>query len=346
MKRSVRIQMVLMDNLIWVIVVAFFLINAFVTPRFATPTNIINILYHSSIMSMLVLGQGLVLINGRLDLSLESTLAFAVGGAILLTTRTFPALNDPYIQIALTLLIGVLIGLFNGFCIAKLKINPFLQTLASMIVLRGLMLYLVPMSIFPLNRVYTYLGAGRMWGNIPVSVPLVILTFVAFHLLLQRTPFGRQFIATGGNPRASYISGVNVDRITIYAYVLAGLLAALAGLLAAGRQGSVTNTMGEGMVLLAFAGALLGGASLQGGAGTPLGMLGGALLLAMFSNALNLLGVGVHLVYASKGALIFVALLIDQARIRWRNRLLHREQMERLSAAGVQDAGAVEAVRT
>ncbi|HEY8417482.1 MAG TPA: ABC transporter permease, partial [Limnochordales bacterium] len=258
MKRSVRIQMVLMDNLIWVIVVAFFLINAFVTPRFATPTNIINILYHSSIMSMLVLGQGLVLINGRLDLSLESTLAFAVGGAILLTTRAFPVLNDPYIQIALTLLIGVLIGLFNGFCIAKLKINPFLQTLASMIVLRGLMLYLVPMSIFPLHRVYTYLGAGRTWGNIPVSVPLVILTYLAFHLLLQRTPFGRQFIATGGNPRASYISGVNVDRITIYAYVLAGLLAAVAGLLAAGRQGSVTNTMGEGMVLLAFAGALLG----------------------------------------------------------------------------------------
>src|SRR5690606_24558947 len=302
MKRSVRIQMVLMDNLIWVIVVAFFLVNAFVTPRFATPTNIINILYHSSIMSMLVLGQGLVLINGRLDLSLESTLAFSVGGAILLGMKVFPALSNPYIAIVLTLLIGALVGLFNGFCIAKLKINPFLQTLASMIVLRGLMLYFVPMSIFPLDRVYTYIGAGRMWGNIPVSVPLVILIFVGFHILLQRTPFGRQFIATGGNPRASYISGVNVDRITISAFVLAGILAAVAGLLAAGRQGSVTNTMGEGMVLLAFAGALLGGASLQGGAGTPLGMLGGALLLAMFSNALNLLGVGVHLVYASKGA--------------------------------------------
>src|SRR5690606_24067075 len=149
-----------------------------------------------------------------------------------------------------------------------------------------------------------------------------------------------QFIATGGNPRASYISGVNVDRITISAFVLAGILAAVAGLLAAGRQGSVTNTMGEGMVLLAFAGALLGGASLQGGAGTPMGMLGGALLLGMFSNALNLLGVGVHLVYASKGALIFVALLIDQARIRWRNHLLHVEQMERLGEAGDVTPGA------
>src|SRR5690606_34811449 len=153
-----------------------------------------------------------------------------------------------------------------------------------------------------------------------------------------------QFIATGGNPRASYISGVNVDRITISAFVLAGILAAVAGLLAAGRQGSVTNTMGEGMVLLAFAGALLGGASLQGGAGTPRRMLGGAVLLALFSNALSLLAVGVHLVYASKGAFICVALLIDQARIRWRNRLLHREQLERLSAAGVQETGAVEAV--
>lgn len=344
MKRSFKIQMFLMDNLIWVIVVAFFLVNAFVTPRFASYTNIINILYHSTIMSMLVLGQGLVLINGKLDLSLESTLAFSVGGAILLGLKVFPALNDPYVAIFLTLLIGALIGLFNGVCIAKLKINPFLQTLASMIVLRGLMLYFVPMSIFPLDRVYTYIGSGRTWGNIPVSVPLTLVIFIAFHFLLQRTPFGRQFIATGGNPRASFISGVNVDRITIYAFVLAGILAAVAGLLAAGRQGSVSNMMGEGMVLLAFAGALLGGASLQGGAGTPIGMLGGALLLGMFSNALNLLGVGVHLVYASKGALIFVALLIDQARIRWRNRLLHKEQLERLSAGGGHEAGGLEAM--
>lgn len=334
MKRSTAFQLFLIDNLIWVLVAAFFLVNALVTPRFASYRNVVNILYHSAIMSLLVLGQGLVLINGKLDLSIESTLGFAPGIAMLLSMRIAPQIVGPGTAIIITLLVGAALGGFNGVCIARLKINPLLQTLASMIMIRGILLYIFPFSLFPLDPVFRFAGAGRLPGNIPVAIPLVLVIFLFLNLVLQHTPFGRRFVATGGNPRASYVSGVNVDRMTLYAYVIAGVLAAVGGLLAAGRQGSISNAMGEGMVLLSFAGALMGGASLQGGKGTPLGMLGGALLLGMFSNSLNLLGVGPSLIYASKGALIFLALLLDRSRSRWRARLLHREQLESLAISG------------
>lgn len=330
MKRRTRIQMALIDNLIWVLVALFFAINAMVTPRFASYNNVVNILYHSSIMSMLVLGQGLVLINGKLDLSIESTLGFAPGIAMLLSMRVLPGVVGPGTAIVLTLAIGALLGAFNGVCIARLKINPLLQTLASMIMIRGILLFIFPFSLFPLDPIFRYAGAGRLPGNIPISIPLILIIFVVLNGVLQHTPFGRHFVSSGGNPRAGYVSGINVDRMTIYAYVIAGTLAAVGGLLAAGRQGSISNAMGEGMVLLSFAGALMGGASLQGGKGTPLGMLGGALLLGMFSNSLNLLGVGPSLIYASKGALIFLALLLDRGRIKWRAQLLHKEQLRSL----------------
>jgi simple sugar transport system permease protein/ribose transport system permease protein len=330
MPKKLQVELFLLENLIWVILAGFFLLNAMFTPMFASYGNLVNILYHSAIMSMLVLGEGLILVIGHLDLSIESTLVFAPGVAMLLATRWLPFTLDPVTAIILTLAIGAMIGFFNGFCIAKIEVNPFLQTLSMMIILRGLALFLIPLSIFPLDKVYTFAGQARTIGNIPVAVPIVFAIFLIFHFVMQYTSFGRHFMATGGNAKASYISGINTNRMIIYAFVIAGLLAAVAGLLAAGRQNSVSNTMGEGMVLLAFAGAILGGASLEGGKGTPLGMLGGALLLGMFSNSLNLLGVGVTLVYATQGALIFVAIVLDRGRIKVRNYLLHQEQVRRL----------------
>lgn len=330
MPKKLQIELFLLDNLIWVILAGFFLLNAMITPMFATYGNLVNIFYHSAIMSMLVLGEGLILVIGHLDLSLESTLVFAPGVAMLLATRWLPFHLDPVTAIILTLVLGALIGFFNGLCIAKIEVNPFLQTLSMMIILRGLALFLIPLSIFPLSKVYTYAGQARMIGNIPVAIPIVLIIFLVFHFIMQYTSFGRHFVATGGNVKASYISGINTSRMVIYAFVIAGLLAAVAGLLAAGRQNSVSNTMGEGMVMLAFAGAILGGASLEGGKGTPLGMLGGALLLGMISNSLNLLGVGVTLVYATQGALIFVAIVLDRVRIKVRNYLLHQEQVRKL----------------
>ncbi len=332
MSKSLRIKLLLLDNLIWVIVVAYFLINAIVTPNFLTYNNIINILYHSAILSMLVLAEGLVLINGHLDLSIDAILAFAPGIAMLLATKWIPGGLSPVTCIILTLLVGALVGYFNGFMIARIRVNPFLQTLSLQIVLRGLVLFLVPLSIFPLHEIFTFAGAGRIFGNFPVAIIIVLAIYLIFHFILQYTTFGRNYMATGGNQRASFVAGIDTKKMIISAFVIAGLLAGVAGLLAAGRQGSVSNTMGQGMVMLAFAGAILGGCSLDGGKGTPLGMLGGAILLGMFSNSLNLLGVNVTLVYATQGALIFVAILLDRYRENTRVRLLRDEQIRKLKS--------------
>ncbi|MBW1711738.1 MAG: ABC transporter permease, partial [Deltaproteobacteria bacterium] len=300
-------------------------------PNFLLYDNIINIFYHSAILSMLVLGQGLILLTGNLDLSIESTLAFAPAVAMLTATKWLPGL-DPYTTIILTLAVGALIGLFNGFVVSKVGIHSFIHSLSMLIILRGLTLFMVPFAIYKLDPVYTFFGSERLAGNIPIAALLMVAIFLVMNFVLKNTPFGRFILATGGNPRASFISGINTSRMIVYAFVLSGLLAAVAGLLAAGRQDAINNTMGKDMVLLSFAGAILGGASLSGGRGTPLGMLGGALLLGMIDNSLTLIGVNVFILYACYGLLIFLAVILDRFKSKWREHLFHKESLKKLHA--------------
>ena len=334
MSKKIKIELFLLDNIIWVIVVVFFLLNALFTPYFASYANIVNIFYHSAIMSMLVLGLGLTMMVGKLDLSLESTLVFAPGLAAIILTKWIGGSVNPIILIILTLLIGGLIGYINGIFIAIIQVDPFLQTLSMMIILRGLALFLLPFSIFPLTklvgRAFTFPGGGRILWDIPVAIPIVMIFFIIFHFILHFTPYGRRVMSTGGNARASFVSGIDIKKIVSSVFIFAGMLAAVAGILAAGKQDSISNLMGQGMILLTFAGAILGGVSTKGGQGTALGMFGGALLLGMFSNSLNLLGVSVNLVYASQGMLILLALIIDRIRIKIRSNLLQHEKIKEL----------------
>lgn len=327
MKRTTKIQLALLDNLVWVLLFAFFLVNSIFTPAFFSGRNLLNILFQSSMMGMLVLAQGMVMMVGELDLSLDAILAFAPGVTVLLTTMTD---IPPVLCIILTLVLGAAVGLFNGFFVAKTKANSFLFTLSSQIVMRGLVLFWVPFSIAGLNAVYTFLGRGRI-GNIPVAAIGFIAIFLIFELIFRRTIFGRKFTLTGGNRQAAYISGIHTDRVVISAFVIAGVLASVAGLIAAGRQNAVSNAMGTNMVTMAIAGAILGGCSFNGGVGKPIGMLGGALLLGMIDNALTLLGVNVNLVSATKGALIFVAILLDRWRYRANASIMHKENIKKLA---------------
>ena len=329
MRLRTKIQLTLLDNLVWVLLALFFLFNAIFTPNFFSGKNQLNILYQSATLGLLVLGQGIVMMVGELDLSVEATLAFAPGVTILLANQL--GLN-PVVCILLTLLLGVIIGGFNGACVSKLQTNSFLLTMSTQIVMRGLVLFLVPFSLSGLAPVYSYLGRGRI-GTLQVAIPALLAVYLIFEFIFRKTIFGRRFTLTGGNRQASYISGINTDRVMITAFALAGLLAALAGLITAGRQNAVSNSMGDGMVMMAFAGAILGGCSFNGGMGKPIGMLGGTLLLGMIDNALTLNGVDVNLVSATKGALIFVAILLDRARFKLSARIMHQENMRKLLLA-------------
>lgn len=329
MKPITKFQLFLLDNLVWLLLVLFFLYNTVATPSFFTAKNLINILFQSSLLGMLVLAQGTVMMVGELDLSIDATLAFAPGLTVLLAT-SLTGLN-PFLCIIITLAIGALVGLFNGVCVAKLKTNSFLLTLSSQIVMRGLVLFLIPFSLSDLNPVYTYLGRGKIGGVYPVAAVSLIIIFLIFELIFSKTVFGRKFLLTGGNRKASYISGINTDRVIIRAFLIAGLLAAVAGLIAAGRQNAVSNSMGSNMATMAIAGAILGGCSFNGGMGKPIGMLGGALLLGMIDNSLTLKGVNVNLVSMTKGILIFVAILLDRAKFKLNARIMYKENLRKLT---------------
>lgn len=337
MSNDLKIKLTLLDNIIWIMLLFFFAVCAAFVPAFASWNNIVNILYHTTIMSMLVLAQGFVLMSGKFDLSIDAILAFAPGLVILAGTKWLPGsvVANPYVAIALTLAVGALLGLFNGVCVSRLGMNAFMQTLSVSIILRGLTLFLIPLAIFPLDPVFSFIGKARFpaIGNMPAAIFVTFGVYLFFHIILKHTVFGRNYLATGGSERASYVAGIDTPRMIIVGFVIAGVLSAVAGLLTAGRQDSVSNTMGSGMTMLAFAGALLGGTSMSGGKGSSFGMLGGAILLGMFSNALNLLGVQVTLVHAAQGTLIFLAILIDRFRIQLRGALLRKEQLKKLHHA-------------
>lgn len=330
MRQSTKVQLALLNNLVWVMVAVFFLFNAVFTPSFLSSRNLLNILFQSATLGLMVLGQGIVMMVGELDLSMEATLAFAPGVSILLGNKL--GLPAP-VCLLCTLLIGTAIGCFNGTCLVKLQTNSFLLTMSTQIVMRGLVLFLVPFSLAKLDPFYTYLGRGRI-GPLQVAILALIVVYAAFEFLFRKTTAGRRFLLTGGNRSAAFISGINTDRVVIYAFMLAGFLASVAGLITAGRQNSVSNNMGTGLVMMAFAGAILGGCSFNGGMGKPIGMLGGTLLLGMLDNALTLNGVDVNLVSATKGALIFVAILLDHLRHRLTAWIMHRENLRRLMRSG------------
>jgi simple sugar transport system permease protein/ribose transport system permease protein len=331
MRNIAKVQLTLLDNLVWLLLLVFFLFNSVFTTNFFSLQNMINILYQTTVISLLVLAQGIVMMVGELDLSIDSTLAFAPGVAVL-AAASFSWLN-PVFTILLTFIVGAAVGLVNGLFVAKMKANSFLLTLSTEIAMRGLVLFWVPFSIAGLHSVYAFLGKGKI-GLIPVAVIAVLVIYAVFEFIFRKTIFGRKFLLTGGNRRASFISGINTDKVMIWAFVLAGILAAVAGLITAGRQGAVSNVMGKDLVMMAFAGAILGGCSFNGGMGKPIGMLGGALLLGMIDNSLNLMGVNVNLVSATKGALIFVAILLDRIKFQLNARILHRENIFKLEKAG------------
>ena len=192
---------------------------------------------------------------------------------------------------------------------------------------------MIPLSIFDLPDQFLFLGGERVFFNIPLAVILLLVFFVLMHIFLNRTTYGRYVVSIGGNKRASFISGINVTKVIIIVYMLSGALAAFAGVLSVGRQSSITNTMGEGLVFMAFAGAVMGGVSLEGGEGTVVGMLGGLLVLGVIDNSLTMLGVDAFMIYAVKGMLIFFAIVLDTFKGRLKERIIIKEAYKELKKA-------------
>ena len=290
------------------IVVIITLIN----PSFMTTTNILNVLRQVSISALIAFGMTFVILTGGIDLSVGSTLALT--GAVAATMLANGM--DPILTILIALLLGAILGAINGVIIAKGKVAPFIATLATMTIYRGLTLVYTegrPVSGLGDSTTFQMLGKGYFFG-IPVPVVTTAIAFAVLYFILHKTTFGRRVYAVGGNEGASRLSGINVDRVKIMVYSLTGMLAALSALILTSRLNSAQPTAGTSYELDAIAAVVLGGTSLTGGRGWIFGTLVGALIIGVLNNGLNLIGVSSFFQQVVKGAVILIAVLIDRKK--------------------------------
>ncbi len=281
-------------------------------PGFLSVSNLMNVLRQVSINALIAFGMTFVILTGGIDLSVGATLALT--GAV--TAGMMASGIDPIFAMLLGLLLGAVLGAINGFIIAKGKVAPFIATLATMTIYRGLTLVYTdgrPISGLGDSLTFQMLGKGYFLG-IPVPVVTMIISFGVLYFILKKTTFGRRVYAVGGNEEASILSGINADRIKIYVYSLLGLLAALASLILTSRLNSAQPTAGEMFELDAIAAVVLGGTSLTGGRGWIVGTLIGALIIGVLNNGLNLIGVPSFFQQVVKGAVILLAVLLDRKK--------------------------------
>ena len=297
-----------------IIVIA--VIGQLVNPIFLQYDNVINILQTMSEIALLVLAQTIVLITGKMDLSLESTFGIAPGVAAWLTVAAGAGhglgLLPGAWAIPVTLGVGVLIGVFNALLIVRFGLHGFIVTLGMLIVLRGLLTGISGgQTFFNLPASMMYLGSTS-WLGLPASVWLCFALFAAGIVVLGHTGFGRALYAIGGNVDAARAAGIRTGRVLWIALIAASVLAALGGLLLSGRLASVAAAQGDGAIFTVFAAAVIGGVSLSGGKGTMFGAFTGILLLYMIQNVLTLAGVPAQWIGALNGAIILIALVLSR----------------------------------
>ncbi|WP_046158459.1 ABC transporter permease [Chromobacterium vaccinii] len=281
------------------------------SPDFLTVNNLLNVMRQVSINALIAFGMTLVILLGGIDLSVGSILALSS----VLTATLLQAGVDPMLATLLGILAGAAMGLFNGLVISKGKVAPFIATLATMTILRGLALVFSngsPITGFD-SELFSMLGGGYVAGLVPVPVVWMLLLFAGFWFLLKKTVFGRHLYATGGNEEAARLSGVKVDRVKLWVYTASGAMSAMAGVVLTSRLNSAQPTAGTGYELDAIAAVVLGGTSLSGGRGWIFGTLIGALLIGVLNNGLNLLGVSSFYQQVIKGAVILLAVLLDRS---------------------------------
>ena len=284
------------------------LIISLITPQFLTISNLTIIVTQVSINALLAFGVTFVIITGGIDLSLGSIVAVSgVTSAMLAHPDSYPVL----IPIIMGLLAGLLMGAFNGFIITKSKIAPFIVTLGTMTIGRGLALILSDgRPVSNLSDSFNYLGSGTVLG-IPVLILIFILVFALCSIILSKTILGRYIYAIGGNEQAARASGINIDRVKLSVYSISGLLAGLAGILLASRITTGQPNAGAGFELDAIAAVVIGGTSTAGGRGTMAGTLIGVLLIGVINNGLDLLNVTSYYQQVVMGIIIIGAVVLD-----------------------------------
>jgi ribose/xylose/arabinose/galactoside ABC-type transport system permease subunit len=290
--------------------VALIVLAAAVSPSFRSPGNIKNVLILAAPLGVVTLGQAFVILVGGLDLSVASVMATA---AIVATSFGEANSAAPWI-FAVSVALGLVVGVVNGLLVTMRRVSPFLATFATNIVLQGMRFAWTKGA--PLGGVpplFRFVGTGTVFG-IPFNAILAMILGAALAFVLSRTPFGRSVYIVGGNPKAARLIGLNTTAITIACYAISGVLAATAGLALVGYVGSVDNWVGRGYELDSIVACVIGGLALTGGRGSLIGALLGALILNVVFDIVLLLGMPVQIQLLLKGFVIVVAAAYGASR--------------------------------
>ena len=295
-----------------IVVILLAIIFSFINPKFATTTNLLNILTQASYYIILAVGMTFVIAAAGIDLSVGSLLA-------LITVVNFELIKgglNPAVGVILMFLMGGVFGAFTGYLISYINIPPFIATLGVMVSLRGLALvHSAGKMHYGLPESLTWFGQGEIFGiPVPVLISLIFALFGAW--LFNRTKFGLHVRSIGGNREAARLAGINVKIIEILVYCFMGLCVALGGLIMIARIDSTQATIGTSMEIHVIAAVIIGGTSLFGGKGTIFGTLLGAILLSMMTNALVIAGVDYFWQLFIMGIIVLTAVTINNFRDR------------------------------
>jgi ribose transport system permease protein len=285
---------------------------AFASPYFLTTTNLSSVVRQTAVINTMALGMTMVIIAGGIDLSVGAILAFSG----LLGTMAMQA-GAPISQgVAVGLAVGLFWGSVNGLLTVRLRIKPFIVTLGTLGIVRGLALIIS--NGLPVHRIppeFSFLGEGNLLG-VPFVLWILVVCAGLTHLILEHTRLGRYAFAIGSNTEAAFYTGIPVAFHTTVVYAMSGLLCGLAGMIEASRLMTGQPTAGQGYELQVIAAVVIGGGSLRGGEGSVVGTLVGAFIMGLLSNGSDLLGISPYVQQAIIGAVIILAVSVDELRKR------------------------------
>ena len=304
-KKSVSSR--LSQYFIYIIFVALVVVLTILKPSFIQPSNLVNILKQASINGILAFGMMFVIISGGFDMSVGSTVAFAGILAALLGRGDFPLI----VPFLVALVAGLCVGILNGLGVAVGELPPFIMTLGTMTAVRGLALLVSDgKPVTGITKAYRKIAASSVAG-IPMLAIFLIIVIAICSFVLAKTVYGRRVYACGGNLQAAKVAGINTTFIRVSTFAIAGLLAGLSGFLMTSRVTIGQPTAAESYEMDAITACVVGGVSMSGGVGHPVGVIIGTLLITVIANGLDILGVSSHWQKIVKGVIIVVAVLID-----------------------------------
>lgn len=294
-----------------VVLLIMCIILSLATDRFIQPRNLINVVRQIAFYAMIGLGSMCIIITAGIDMSPGSVVGVT---SVLVALNAGRGQGSVLFWLVITIVIGAVFGLINGGLVAYCKMPPFIVTLGTQIIGRGVALLITngrPVS--PVDSKLEFLGGGSI-GFLPMPIILMVICSLLTWYMLRYTKIGRHIYAIGGNEQAAKVSGINVKRVKLFVYVFASIMAAIAGLSLTGRVASGQPSLGDGYELFAIAGAVIGGTSLSGGAGTVYGVICGSLVIGVLNNGMDLLGLSGYWQQVAQGSIIILAVLLDIVR--------------------------------